>query len=142
VNIRMILQKIVDWTNTKAEEKNIIVHFYGEDIFLPYKKATPLALAINELLSNCFDHAFPGRKSGKIHLQMSKIEEKGVFIVTDNGVGLGRIDLRDAYKEGHLGLWLVRTLVTGDLAGLFEIHERKGTEAVITIPLGEKNLWK
>jgi PAS domain S-box-containing protein len=48
----------------------------------------PVALILNEALSNVFKHAFPGDRSGAVHVRLS-VESDGAHLrVEDNGVGL------------------------------------------------------
>ncbi len=48
----------------------------------------PLALVMNEALSNAFKHAFPGGKKGHVRLALFADEEGAHFTVNDTGVGL------------------------------------------------------
>jgi PAS domain S-box-containing protein len=48
----------------------------------------PLALTLNEALSNSFEHAFPHGRQGQIVATLSYTEESGELTVRDDGVGL------------------------------------------------------
>lgn len=48
----------------------------------------PLALILNETISNAFEHAFPGDRAGQVIVKLSLTGETGEFSVTDDGVGL------------------------------------------------------
>ncbi len=50
--------------------------------------AMPLALILNEALSNSFKHAFPQNRSGKIEVALTTEGEDAQLSVRDNGVGL------------------------------------------------------
>ncbi|MGE3261258.1 MAG: PAS domain S-box protein [Bacteriovoracia bacterium] len=93
-------------------------------IFLSVETAVPCGLIINELLSNCFKHAFKKGQQGEIRVETSlEGEHKVKFTVSDNGVGLP--SGFDFEKMDTLGLQLVRTLVK-QLDGAIEIHGDKG----------------
>lgn len=48
----------------------------------------PLALTLNEALSNCFEHAYPHGRQGQITATLSYTEQSGELAVRDDGVGL------------------------------------------------------
>lgn len=48
----------------------------------------PLALTLNEALSNCFEHAYPHGRQGQITAQLSYTQGSGELIISDDGVGL------------------------------------------------------
>lgn len=137
INIRQIVQKLIDWMLVKVDSKRIKPFFAGQDLLLPYKKATSLALAINELINNCIEHAFPGGQSGKLEIRMKRNNDLVIFEITDNGVGFIEEDPNQLRERGHLGLWLVQLLVTGDLGGQFNIVHSEGTKAVIGFSVDE-----
>ena len=106
--------------------------------------AVPLGLILNELLSNCFKHAFPHGSRGTVLVELSEGADRfGLFSVEDDGVGLP--DNFDARRAGSLGLELVTTLadqVRGRLT--FESPPpgtSRGTRFTLTFPLSEGLDW-
>jgi PAS domain S-box-containing protein len=87
----------------------------------------PCALILHELVSNVFLHAFQGRESGEVHVELGVDQGRYVLTVRDNGVGMP--DLRQA--SASLGLTLVRDLVT-QLRGQLEIEVSDGTRVRVT----------
>ncbi|MFP3675061.1 ATP-binding protein, partial [Bacillus sp. SIMBA_031] len=86
---------------------------FGE---LPSDFATPLALVINELVTNAVEHGLEGR-TGTVWLLADRSDGEGndellTVTIADDGVGLPD----GPYNEG-LGLQIVRTLVTSELGG-------------------------
>lgn len=51
-------------------------------------KAVPIGLVCNELLNNCYKHAFQNKNEGEIAISLKSIGENIHFTVADNGVGL------------------------------------------------------
>jgi two-component sensor histidine kinase/ABC-type multidrug transport system ATPase subunit len=135
INVRQIVQKLVDWVIFKTNDRKIEVVFSGQDLFLPYKKATSLALVINELLTNCLEHAFPDRREGRILINMVRDGQRMRFDIKDNGLGLQGIKISCIKENEHLGLWLVKLLVTKDLLGQFRLEENRGITATVIIPI-------
>src|SRR3954462_3285225 len=85
---------------------------FGE---LPAAAATPLGLAVTELLHNAAEHAFGDGEPGTIELVAERTGADLVVRVRDNGRGLPA-DFDLASSDG-LGLQIVRTLVTSELGG-------------------------
>ena len=89
--------------------------------------AIPCGLIINELVSNVFKHAFPGRQQrGEVHIHLWKQVEDIHFIFKDTGVGLPRgFDYR---KTDSMGIQTIVVLVENQLGGRIEILGDQGTE--------------
>jgi two-component sensor histidine kinase len=60
-----------------------------DEVYVDNKIVVPMALLINELVSNAFVHAFPNCPSPKLHISVKR-ESASVMrlVVTDNGPGL------------------------------------------------------
>jgi two-component sensor histidine kinase len=110
---------------------------FGE---LPAAAATPLVLAVTELLHNAAEHAFPDGEPGTIELVAERNGDDLVVRVRDDGQGLPA-GFDPTATEG-LGLQIVRILVTSELGGSLAMTSppksapdiRPGTEAVLTLP--------
>jgi two-component sensor histidine kinase len=109
---------------------------------LPAQVATPLAVVLNELLQNAFDHAYPEGKdidAGEVVLRLRRDSGLLDVQVVDDGAGLP--DGFDLERSMGLGLSIVRTLVTSELAGTIELRtgegrpDRPGTIVELKVPL-------
>jgi|GEM_PF-2914054 PAS domain S-box-containing protein len=69
-------------------EKNIQLKSDLESIELNLNQAVPLALIINELVSNAYIYAFEGREKGVITVNLFQKEGEIHMSVTDDGIGL------------------------------------------------------
>jgi two-component sensor histidine kinase len=102
--------------------------------------ATPLAVAIAELLQNAVEHAFSGEETdrlGHVFLRLAHDEKELVVEVRDDGQGLPEEFELDSTQS--LGLSLVRDLVRSQLAGEIsmvdvDIADGGGTKVTIAIP--------
>lgn len=111
--------------------QGIAIAVTGDCLVLPSREATALALATSELVQNAVEHAFAGRDSGQILVQVRVGPDESQVIVGDNGVGNAR---SPAASKG-LGLQIVEALVRDDLKGRFEsIPSPAGTQAIIRFP--------
>jgi len=92
--------------------------------------AIPLALILNELISNALKYAFPGNRSGEIALRVSEKDGKLTIELADNGIGIpANVDIPTCKT---LGLMLVRVL-TEQLHGSIELCRENGTRYVLVI---------
>jgi PAS domain S-box-containing protein len=104
----------------------------AQEIYLPVDQAIPCALVVNEILSNAFKHAFPGRKHGLLNISVMQTDDHVRIHVQDDGVGIpGDVDV---YKTTSLGLKLIRSLVQ-QLGGTVTITSTRGTEVTVEFPL-------
>ncbi|HLJ61312.1 MAG TPA: GAF domain-containing protein [bacterium] len=110
----------------------LAVKVTGDDVSLPSRQATSLALVVNELLQNAMEHAFNGRTNGTVLITLAAGRDTLRVEVQDDGIGLPPGFSPD--RSGDLGLEIVHTLVRDDLKGRIDFTNAGGTRAVITMP--------
>ncbi len=113
------------------------------DITLGIDTGVPCGLIINELVSNCFKHAFPpgtivAGKQGEIRINMI-CEEAGEYILTISDNGIGFPNGFDIDCTESLGMQIVSTLVE-QLNG--NVHHYRGTETVMQVRFQENQYKK
>jgi PAS domain S-box-containing protein len=103
---------------------------------LPIDAAIPCGLLLNELMSNCFKHAFNEATEGLIGVSLCRSDdETNVLSVSDDGAGFpGDIDFRHTTS---FGMQLVNTLVD-QLAGEIELTTGRGTTFTVRFPTTKK----
>ncbi|MEA3323997.1 MAG: PAS domain S-box protein [Euryarchaeota archaeon] len=95
-----------------------IVHV--TDRKFPVSVGLHVGLIINELLSNAIEHAFGGKKDGKIEVGLTASDSgRATMRVSDDGVGLP--PEFDINTTKTLGLHLVKILVEDQLQGTLEV---------------------
>ena len=105
-----------------------------ETMSIGINQASPLGLALNELVSNALKYAFPGIENGRIEIRGGAAGEWIEIVVADNGVGLPPdFDWR---QTGTLGLRIVRTLIEDQLRGGIEVEVSGGTLFRLRLPAG------
>jgi two-component sensor histidine kinase len=136
--IDQVLPMLGDLTSIGPAARTRRVGGFGE---LPAATATPLVMAVTELLQNAAEHAFPGDgPPGAIELVAERDGDDLVVRVRDDGQGLPH-GFDPAHSDG-LGLQIVRTLVTSELGGALHATTpaeppgpgRPGTEVVLELP--------
>ncbi len=109
--------------------QQIEVEVIGDSVLLPSGKATSLVLALNELVTNALEHAFPGRETGRVRVDFHVDDGLVQVQVADNGVGLPP-DL-DPLQVDTLGLRIAHALVEKDLDGNLDFSSEQGASALI-----------
>ena len=66
----------------------ISLEINAQHIFLDITTAVPCFLIINEMITNCIKHAFPGDRRGKITINFEKTNDKHIIRIQDDGIGL------------------------------------------------------
>lgn len=96
-----------------------------QEVQLGIDKAVPLGFVLTELISNCYLHAFPERRQGKIAVSLRCLEDKNLELaVKDNGIGLPHDT--GVEESRTLGYHLMRIFVK-QLNGEMEILRENGT---------------
>ncbi|MFI6324169.1 histidine kinase N-terminal domain-containing protein [Nonomuraea sp. NPDC050556] len=103
---------------------------------LPSVIATPLAMALTELLQNALQHGRPRRLQVLVSSERPAGEPGRLGVVVwDDGQGLPEGFVLE--NSTSLGLQIVKTLVVGELSGRLTIEPREGggTEVTLSLPL-------
>ena len=121
-----LVAEVASAPNTRARTRTT-----GKFGTLPSEYATPLALALTELVTNAVEHGLAGQE-GDVEIIAERSDDRLEVRVRDTGSGL---------PEGQvgrgLGTQIVRTLIQGELSGTIDWHTimGSGTEVTIDIPL-------
>lgn len=93
-----------------TERSGIEVDFHFDELEIDLDRAIPLALILNELVSNCLEHAFGDDSGvvGRVEVVLRAEPEAVTLEVTDDGFGMP--DDVDWRETESLGLRLVRLL--------------------------------
>ncbi|MCG8371998.1 MAG: ATP-binding protein [Balneolales bacterium] len=119
-------------------DKNIEVIQYIDELHMNVNLGVPIALITNELVSNCYKHAFANQEEGTITIMFSKNEQDYVLEVKDNGYGSDK-DLLEI-RTKSLGMTLIKSLaaqVRGDL----RYNGNEGSHFVLTVPKEGANFF-
>lgn len=99
-----------------------------EPVSVPSDKAAPIALMVNELVTNALKHAFNGRADGTIDVRVGKPNGRLRIEVTDNGHGMD-----GPPANGSFGLKLVNSLARQLQAEVTWADAQPGTRVCIEI---------
>lgn len=98
---------------------------------VPSSQASPIALLLNELMTNALKHAFPDGRGGTLTLSMEKADERLIVKLTDNGVGMAT----GAGAGSGFGSRLIRTVVRQLQGSVSWADGAPGTVVQISFPL-------
>jgi len=132
--IRPLVRVVED--GVLAPERRVRFEVEGDPGELPAEVATPLAVVLTELLQNAVEHGFPREEGyepdGRVELKLKRDGDDVVVDVRDDGVGLPAGFAPE--KSTGLGLSIVHTLVTTELAGSITMTNDNGTWVQIRVP--------
>jgi two-component sensor histidine kinase len=114
---------------SQAFGKEIRLQIDAEGGELPNAVCMPLALILNELLTNAAKHGINGRGTGEIQVRLSHSNDRMVLCVEDDGPGF---DLHETGRRSS-GLGLVGGL-SRQLRGTFAVERGVGARCVVTFP--------
>lgn len=104
---------------TALIKKKVEIILNLSEVYLNVNYAIPCGLIINEVLTNCYKHAFIDMHSGQISIQLKKVNELITIIVADNGNG----KLNQEIKPESLGMEVIKSLVKQiDASYAFSTH--------------------
>lgn len=148
VDFDQVFDRVLRLVAEVAAAPNTLAHTHSIGKFgvLPSEYATPLALALTELVTNAVEHGLKGQE-GKVEIIAERDEEKLRVRVRDSGSGLP-----EGTVGRGLGTQIVRTLIQGELSGSIDWRTlggeggaeapdpaggqiATGTEVAIEIPL-------
>lgn len=105
------------------DHQHIDIEINTADVTLNINQAIPCAILINELVTNSYKHAFKGKESGKIWVNM-KDEGDQVFVeIKDDGVGLP--EEFSVEEQSSIGMNIIQTLID-QLNGSLEVSNNEG----------------
>lgn len=115
------------------DQAGIAVHFHADPVRLPIRRAITCGLLLQELLSNCFKHAFPAGEAGAIIMSLrAQSDQRAALSVRDTGVGLpAHFDFE---RTESLGSQLICTLVE-ELEGTLTLAREAGSTITVLFPM-------
>lgn len=135
VRLESYLEELIQAIETTYRNSFTKIHtqINAKNIELNINTAIPISLIINEIITNCYKHAFTEKEKGTIVINLSKIsDDQFILIIQDDGNGLPE-DFNPK-KLQSVGFDLIQGL-TKQLEGNFNFESKNGT--IITIQFKE-----
>ena len=104
------------------------------DFLINVRKAVPIGIIINELLTNIYKYAFINRPDSNRSIKVNILRTNNTVEITilDNGIGIDERIIEN--KSPGFGLTIVKMLVE-QLKGTYSIVNENGTKSVIQFEL-------
>ncbi|MFB3820030.1 MAG: sensor histidine kinase [Candidatus Methylomirabilales bacterium] len=129
IEVREVAELIAKNVLEALPARDVAWSVAGNGTRIPPRQVTPLAMVLNELLTNVTKHAFQDRKGGRVDIQIGTAGPDIEIAVADNGTG-GQVPTRGR----GLGMTIVHLLVERSLGGSVEFESGGGTRARIRFP--------
>lgn len=133
VNVRDYIEEFsaIVLTSFNSDQKNITVKKDLQPFNLKTRRAVPLGLIINELLSNAFKHGFAGLNKGHLLITLEVNENEVVLKVSNDGNSLPEdFSIEDRQS---MGMSLIKTLAR-QLEGTCKVTQNGWTVFEIRFP--------
>jgi two-component sensor histidine kinase len=119
-----------------SPDRRITFDVSGSAGTVPGEVATPLAVALTELLQNAADHGMVPGRALQVNVAFDRVGGDLMLRVSDDGAGLpAGFSLGGA--DG-LGLTIVRALVVSELSGTLRLESEVGTTVELRVPIPER----
>jgi two-component sensor histidine kinase len=110
---------------------NVDLECHAESIMLPLDSATALGMAVAELVTNVYRHAFPDDRAGTIVVTAIADGGKAILMIGDDGVGFDT-----TAATSRRGLGLIRQLVE-QIGGTACVRSEVGTLWTLMFPVSD-----
>jgi GAF domain-containing protein len=120
-----VVRQIVDSAQVSLALPDRPVHFEirGDSAKVDSREATVLAIVLNELIVNAMSHGLTV-EGGTVVVETTRGDDEIVVEVRDDGPS--HMAAEPSGTSSGLGLQIIRTLVTEDLEGCFDLVEQDG----------------
>ncbi len=118
-----------DLVGIEARDR-IVAHFELQTVEVAAEHAAPIALVVNEVVTNALKHAFPADRKGTLRVGLHLVDGLMRVEVRDDGVGEGVTGMSNA----SFGTSLVKTLARQLKAAVTWGDNHPGTKVTIDVP--------
>lgn len=118
-----VLSKLTD--NFALPEQTIHTSVRGQAVRVTASQAVPLAMVINELVTNSLKHGIKDSPYGEISIYVEESDGTVQMLVADSGKAFAPSCQGD--YGNHLGLYIVNLLICEQMEGSFQLERRGGS---------------
>ena len=131
--INQVIALVKDASSVVENQNPINIDLLGEFGELPAEIATPLAMAVVEVLQNAIEHGRPTNEN--VELRAEKSGGQIRIVISDGGPGIEKGF--DVFATDQLGLQIVRTLIVDELGGEISVtaNSPSGLKVEIRTPI-------
>ncbi len=139
VNFKNFLKDLVESISATMRDPNheVEVKLEADDSHINVNIGIPIGLIVNELISNCYKHAFYKSKKGEICIMFENHDKFYNLIIKDNGQGSDQDIL--TIKKDSLGITLVKSLCS-QIGADITYSGKNGSIFELTIPKSKSDV--
>lgn len=126
INANEYLSTLLNNLKRFYDSRSIDLEFYVEDLLLDLEYALPLALIVNEVVTNSYKHAFNNKTTGKIKVALTSEGDFITLQIKDDGLGF--VNTNEAGNT--LGFDIINGL-TEQISGNASFESNNGTQFVL-----------
>ncbi len=136
IEMRSYLSRLISHLRSafSTEDQGVELDEEIADVLLDIEVASPCALVVNELVTNCLKHAFTGRRKGKISVKLAETREGEELSLEVSDDGIGGMPSSVYEEPATLGYLLVRNLADQMAATLSVRSDESGTSVYLRLP--------
>ncbi len=128
-------------TSTKTRKEDFATQYSLPDMVIEMDVATHIGLILNELIHNCFKHAFPMAKERPMLFIGGELNQETLTLsVRDNGPGMSASDPLE--NTSSFGLKFVRKLIEKSGGSIRYSGEQGGACFMVEIPLSPNQYFQ
>jgi two-component sensor histidine kinase len=103
-----------------------------DDVILPLDKAIPMALVLNELVTNALKYAYADKSPGEVFVELKASTDQILLRVTDRGRGLPEgFDLK---KHSSVGMKIIKSLTRQLRGEISMLNQHPGLQCSLEFP--------
>ena len=123
-----LIYSFVTMYDDSVRERITVQHQIQKDINLNIPRAIPYCLIFNEIISNCYKHAFGKEEKGNIMISLAKEKKNIILKIKDSGKGMNTNVNFKSFKS--LGMKLITSL-SSQLKAEVLFESNKGLEVCL-----------
>ena len=127
IDLRDYIEDVVNMLRRcfSSQSESISLRLELKKVFVIVDSAVPLGLVLNELITNCYKHAFPDNRKGEISIQLFETKDEMITIqIEDNGIGFSK-DYNPKVADS-IGFQTIYSLVEYQLKGTINYKSENG----------------
>jgi two-component sensor histidine kinase len=124
---RLLADLCANLRSLHRHQLGIDLHCEATPQQLPASLAVPLSLFMVEVITNCYHHAFPGKRSGLITVRSAVENGRGLLTIRDNGIGFDSQAVTSSMGQQLMSAF------AGQLGGSCDIAPAEGGGALVTL---------
>ena len=135
ISLFTLSEKIVHSLNHLIPaDKSIKTEITPSSVFLDADQSHSMAVVINELFTNCIEHASLEGEAIKVKIEIKERKGKITYIYNDTGPGFPEKVLNA--ESYNVGLYLIKNIVEQSLRGTVDIENKGGARVILQFPGG------